>query len=209
MRRIVIWTITILLVAGAGYYWWLVSENKISLPGPVMHYEQNRLKNYQSASWDFSIDYPKRYLLVKPDEAGLTYFTGQQTPDAEILVPSTEFPGTNFNDSYVVVAADPSVKNANDCKKYANGAANLKTTDKSQDINRNKFDEADFTGAAAGNIYETRLFRIFHGGTCYEISATLHTSNIGNYETGTVTEVDKNAAWDKLMQIINSFKFTR
>lgn len=178
----------------------------VGMPGKVVH--ESVLKTFTDPAGQFEISYTKTDVLIKPDEEDLTYFSKPQVPDVEIRVPSSTFPDTTFGESYVVVATDPSIQNAADCKKYSNGASQLKATDKKEQVNGVNFDKAEFTGAAAGNRYDTRLFRVFHGGTCYEIAVTLHTTVAENYPAGTVTEVNKDEAWSKLMEILNSFKFT-
>ena len=73
------------------------------------------------------------------------------------------------------------------------------------DINFTKWTEV---GAAMGSIYEQRVYRNYTDKSCFELRETLHTSNIGNYDPGTVKEVDEKPIWDKLDAIASSFRFT-
>ena len=68
---------------------------------------------------------------------------------------------------------------------------------------------ATFTSSegAAGNIYDERVYRTAHNGTCYEIAELLHSAEIGNYDPGTVTEFDKTQFEGYLEAIARSFTF--
>ena len=67
------------------------------------------------------------------------------------------------------------------------------------------------SGAGAGNFYESKVYRTIKntGGICIEISETIHTSNIGNYTPGTVTQVKQSDVQATLDPIVQSFKFKR
>ncbi len=200
----------LVIVLAAIIWLTLLWQNKHVALAPTIQHEQNNFQTFTDPAGQFAVTYPKSDILIKPDDEGGmgTYFSSHVKPDVEIHVPSTVFPNTNFGESYVIIGSDPSIKNSADCKKFDNGAAQLSKTDKTEDINGIRFDKAEFNGAGAGNFYETRLYRVFHAGTCFEISLTLHTSNIANYPPGTVTQVNKGQAWSKLEDILNSFRFT-
>jgi hypothetical protein len=177
-------------------------------PVPPLDVQKSAFNTFTDLDNQFDFKYPKAYLLGPTDGSGSqNYFGRTGETEAVVILPGDLFPKTNFAESYVTVAQDSTVKNAEDCKKFSNGGAQM-AADKSQANSLGiNFSSAEFSGAAAGNQYETRLYRIFHAGTCFEISTTLHTTNIGNYPPGSVEEVDKQSAWAKLVQILNSFKF--
>jgi hypothetical protein len=76
-------------------------------------------------------------------------------------------------------------------------------------INGVKFYWTNGTGAGAGNLYDSKIYRNFTSPNCLEFSVTIYTSNIGNYPPGTVTEVDKAPIWKKLDDILKTVKFTK
>jgi hypothetical protein len=186
---------------------WQISHMPIPPLGTV---NKTELKTFSDPNGLFEFKYAKNYVLGTAEGSGSQNYLGKfgQT-EAVIILPDSLFPKTNFGESYVTVARNSQItgNNSDDCKKYENGGSSV-NTNKSETVNGINFDKAEFNGAAAGNFYETRLYRVFHSGICFEISLTLHTSNIGNFPNGAVVEVNKNTAWGKLMQVFNTFKFT-
>jgi hypothetical protein len=74
-------------------------------------------------------------------------------------------------------------------------------------INGNTFYFAESSEGAAGNLYESRYFRTYHGTTCIEVAETIHTTNVGNYPQGTVKEIDRAPVWQTLDSILATFTF--
>ena len=72
-------------------------------------------------------------------------------------------------------------------------------------FNGNTFTQSQFTGVAAGNIYEQLFFRALINNTCYEIVFFMHSGNIGNYTPGTVVEFDRAALVQKFEEILATF----
>jgi len=111
---------------------------------------------------------------------------------------------TNFGEAYISVSES----------KAANAVASCfidpQTGDamtKKETINELNFLETDVTDAGAGNIYTSRVYRTIFQGLCYELTLTVHTSNIYNYDPGTVTEFDKNLAFPLLEKIFRTVNF--
>jgi hypothetical protein len=163
---------------------------------------QQIAKSFSSA--DFELQYSPHYVLSTDPNVAQNYFAKGKTL-AAIVLPKETFPKTNFGESYVAIAKSDQ-SSTTDCKAYYNGTSTASSLQSSEQINGINFDKAEFSDAGAGNFYETRLYRTLYGSTCYEITATLHTTNIGNYPPGTVTELNKGDAWGKLVQIINTVK---
>jgi len=74
------------------------------------------------------------------------------------------------------------------------------------DINGVTFTGYETAGVAAGNIYDSHVYRTSYGGACYEISLVVHVGNAGNYDPP-VREFDEAQAFDRLMPILRSFRF--
>jgi hypothetical protein len=158
----------------------------------------------------YQISYPKDYFLftnLQVPPYASSYFSDHSAAEAAIIIPTKYFQKTNFSEAGLLISKKSKLS-AVDCRKYANGASSTLDLTQSETVNGIPFAKAEFSGAAAGNLYETKLYRSFRNSTCYEISLTLHTTNIGNYPPGAVIEVEKTQAWKKLDDVLQTFKFT-
>jgi len=159
-------------------------------------------QTYTNSTYGFEFTYPTNLQFVTPTYSNL------QDKIVQVQIPQSQYPGTNFGDAAVAVSAQ-NAKDLAACLKLTppeNGDGfKTKVT-----INGVDFYMTKSTGAAAGNLYESNIYRTVKStnGACIEISETVHTSNIGNYPAGTVTEVNKSEIQSKLDSILQSFKFT-
>jgi hypothetical protein len=122
---------------------------------------------------------------------------------AKLVIPKEFEPGTNFSDATFTVgkSADPAAVAS--CLKTLAGAQATTTTYLGED----KFTKLEFTGAGAGNIYETTSYRILRGDSCWAVEYTIHSTNIGNYPPGTVDEYDEAMVTRALEEVARSFRF--
>ena len=75
-------------------------------------------------------------------------------------------------------------------------------------INGIDFTVFHFSDAGAGNIYETTSYRTVHGGQCWAIEYTIHSSQIGNYPPKYGLQPFNEATLhDVLDRIAGTFKF--
>jgi hypothetical protein len=160
----------------------------------------NNLQTYRNASYNFEFQYPPEFSFTEPAYASL------EQKIVQVTLPHTEYPGTNFGDAAVSVSIG-SASTLQQClsKDLPENATKF---DETQEINGTTFYFATGKGAGAGNIYDTRIFRTLRNGSCFEIIETLHTGNIGNYDPGTVKEVAPTPIWERLYQVLGTFKFT-
>ena len=165
----------------------------------------SNLKTFSNSDLEFQ--YSPDYGFSSDKNSGQNYFAEVGSSVATVVIPREIFPKTNFGESTVTVAKSGKITNAADCRKYTTGGMEKAVTNETETINNITYDKAEFTDAGAGNLYDTRLYRFFYKGSCYEINVTLHTTQIANYPPGTVTEVNKDQAWGKLMEILNTLKF--
>ncbi len=160
-----------------------------------------QLQTYKNYTYGFEFQYPADLGFVTPNYASL------EDKIAQISIQNGSYPKTNFGDAAFSVSAQ-FAKNLQGCLKL-NAPENADKFNTKVTINGIDFYMSRGTGAGAGNYYESRAYRTLSGGgTCIELLETLHTGNIYNYPAGTVTEVDKNAVWARLDQMLNSFKLT-
>lgn len=168
-----------------------------SHPGPDS--QNNNVQTYENTEYHFRFEYPSEFQLISPTYAFLNHGIVQ------IQIPSSTFPGTNFVDAAFTVSVQ-NTASEQEC-------LDIHIPDESNgfydtaDVNGNTFYETDGLGAGTGNLYSTRTYRIFRNAVCLEINETLHTSRLGNYAPGTVTEIDANQVWTKLDAILATFEF--
>ncbi len=163
--------------------------------------KSDKLQAYRNASYNFEFQYPSEFEFVQPE-----YFSLRE-PIVQLSLPKEQYPKTNFGDAGFAVSYSAS-KNQKECLD-ASFIEKNKSFDRQQVIDGETFYVTAATGAAAGNIYQSRIFRIFKDHLCFEIQQTVHTSNIGNYTPGAVSAVDQAPIWTKLDVILFSFKFIK
>jgi hypothetical protein len=155
---------------------------------------------YKNDSYKFKFMYPEEFGFVTPNYANL------EDKIVQIQLPRSSYPQTNFGDAGVYVSA-VYAKSLQDCLKLNLPEGSTGFGSDKVDINGADFYQTVGNGAGAGNFYESKIYRTYHNDFCVELGETLHTSNIGNYTPGTVTEVDKDAVWQKLDLVLKSFSF--
>ena len=124
---------------------------------------------------------------------------------AQVFVPRGYMSGTNFSDAELIVgrSTDPIA-----IKKCSSNIRNDEKRVGEANIGGHSFSKFTFTGAAAGNFYETTSYRGIVDGDCYAIEYTIHSTNLGNYspEQG-IKEFDKSKITNDMENIVKSFKF--
>jgi hypothetical protein len=159
-------------------------------------------QTYTNATYGFTFEYLKEMKFVTPTYPNL------QDKIVQMQISKDQYPGTNFGDAAFAVSAQ-SAKSLADCLKLSppeNGDG-FKTK---VNINGVDFYMTASSGAGAGNLYESKIYRTVKSpnGACIELNETLHTGNISNYPEGSVTQVNKTNVWNKLDSVLNTFKFT-
>jgi hypothetical protein len=160
--------------------------------------QNSDLQTYTNSTYGFEFMYPKTMQSVSPTYSNL------ENKIVQVQISKDTYPKTNFGDADFSVAVQ-SAKSLKDCLQM-NVAEISGGFSSKVNINGTDFYTAKGTGAGAGNLYESNWYRTLSGQNCIELGETIHTSNIGNYPTGTVTEVDKAEVQKKLDDILNTFK---
>lgn len=187
MKKILILAIGIVLIAAAC--------NKTTGPNNDQQTSQESIFKY--APYNFEFKYSNDWEFTSPAYATLN------EKIVQVQLPQSAYPKTNFGDAAFTVSFG-SANSLDACLALNANKADFKTT---QIINSTMYYKAETSGVGAGNLYESRVYRTFKDSSCFELMETVHTSNIGNYEPGTVTEVNKTEVWQRLDKILNSFKF--
>lgn len=216
---------TLLIAAAFAYFGYLigVAAREQSAPAapeppvaakPAATYAPDEWKVWQDGEYDKSgktwlgyvVRYPRDFEVTRGEEAA-GGFIGK--PKVRIAFPEDAFrqPKTNYGEAYMTVSVGGDPASLKDCDKNPmtggkdalSGAATVGGV---------KFMEGDVHDAAAGNLYDTKLYRAAKDGRCYEIALTVHTGNIMNYDVGTVEEFDKQQAYAVLRKMLDTFAFT-
>lgn len=132
---------------------------------------------------------------------------------AKISLPRNRFKDekSNFSEAYMVIGRSSEKGLLSTCETFAdlpNRAENDSIGTKT--LNGLTWRTETAAEAAAGNLYESRLYRIAIDGACYEAALTLHTGNINNYpaESG-IKEFDKEKAFSILERALATLRFTK
>ena len=165
---------------------------------------------FTSESKTFSFSYPSN-LSVTGSNAGYTqsWMVNATTSGmilAQINVPSSYEPGTNFGDAKFTVgtSADPSALAT--CLTY-NPTGGPKATSTTATINGTTYTVMQSSDVGAGNYYDTTSYRAERDSQCYAIEYTIHYANFQNYPKGSVKQFDEAALKSTLDGIAQSFTF--
>jgi len=140
---------------------------------------------------DYSIDISYKYQALGP---------GKDISGVKFTIPSSLAIGTNLSsfDTGVSVEIIPAVQDCN-AGLFLDGNTNVQTiTD-----NGSEYSFASTTQGAAGNRYEEEVWAIPGTNPCIAVRCFIHSTNIGNYPEGTVSEFDRTtfiSQFDKIRQ---------
>lgn len=157
------------------------------------------LETYTYLPYNFEFKYSDDFVFGSPQYGGL------DEKIVELMISGSAYPATNFGDAAFTVSANYP-KKPEDC---FNPIIQRVSDEGEEVINGINFTKWTEIGAAAGNHYEERVYRTMHESLCLELRETMHTTNIGNYDPGTVTEIDEKPIWDILEAVASSFRFTQ
>lgn len=165
---------------------------------------------YLDQSGTFSFTYPDKFVVVGTEASYTTDWMVNATTTglllAEVDLPSSALPGTNFSDARfrIGTSADPAAVGS--CLTY-NPTGGPQVAPAISRINGVSFTKFISRDAAAGNRYDTTSYRTIHDGQCYVVEYTIHYGAIDNYPKGAVTQFDEAKLTTELDAIVASFKF--
>lgn len=199
-HKILGYTFIFIILAAAVSILYYLEVNKqvgqqILLPDGQEQQPEEPLETYRNNQYNFAISYDKNYVLDESSDAA-NFFRNPAKTLASISIPQTIYPDTNFVSGVITVAVQEQ-SSLGPCER----AESTKT------INDVVFHESETEQAAAGTKYKTRLYRVFSNESCFEVSLTAAVANIGNFESGTVTEVSETNLWYRLNAVLETFKF--
>lgn len=145
-------------------------------------------------------DYPIGSFLVADDGVALT-----EPVAVSVALPRDAYPGTNFVGAWVAVASDAEAITVESCETFEDFEEIVGTIE-SQQVNNTTWHRMVSGGGAAGTEFESRIYHTFHEDTCYEAALHIAIGTIGNYEPGTVREVNKDEVWQRLEEVFATFR---
>ncbi len=207
-RNIVIGAILVILVVLAVIF---IGKNRANAPTDTtdganvpedwQDFESGTYNSTEDMSTVYTVSYPKDFVLSKKATAR-GGFLGN--PLVTMAFPDGSFatPKSNFSEGYATVSSNKSKNTESKCfAKPAEATGEFVDVDTNTTMKR-----IDASDAGAGNLYTSRIYRTLYDNVCYEVALTVHTTNVDNYDPGTVVEFDKEQAFAILETIRNSFK---
>lgn len=160
---------------------------------------ESPIQTYNNSSYGFQFEYPTKLKFVENNYSLLSDKISQ------IQIPQSDYLSTNFVDAAFAISAAYTAT-VSDCLSI-NQPQNGDGFKTEVEINGVKYFKTATSGAAAGNLYESQVYRTFtNQKTCLELSTTIHTANIQNFPEGSVTQIDKTLVQKRLNEILNTFK---
>lgn len=198
----------LILLAIGGYFYWQksVAEDcyfqevqciRAPCPPRLVCKETSTLQPFQSVDYGVALAYPEFYKVSEP---AVFYL---ESPLLALSTPENFRPGTNLVDGILTLSTGA----ASGCYRGINDPSRSLT--EQEKIGGVVFYKDTMVGAAAGNTYDSQIYRTVQNSRCYEAVLTVHTGNIGNYEPGTVSEVDKIDIFVALRKVLENISFTQ
>jgi hypothetical protein len=158
------------------------------------------LSSYEDPAGAYSIMYPKEYVAVMSSDSAL-FRNG-----VSFLVPETLTEGTNLSkDSRIYIEAKNATSTCVELVARFDVAAAPGSMEETVTFGNNKYRVVSYSEAGAGNFYETDVYAIGKGTACYEVTRFIHSTNIGNYDPGTVKAFDRVALDASMKIVLESF----
>ncbi len=161
-------------------------------------------QTYRYVPYGFQFDYPKNFAFTDP----ANYNSSLGHGITELVSTDNPYPGTNYIESIFSVSGGYA-KNLEECLKPLQSGLGPNDFKQAQTINGISFYKASATEGAAGNFYNSTVYRTLHADVCVEVNLVIHTGNIGNYpEEKHIQELDQSKPVTVLDQMLSTFKFT-
>ncbi len=144
---------------------------------------------YADGTTGFSIRYPKGY-SVDPAYRYQALGPGEDIYGVKFTIASSTSTGTNLSSFDTGVSVE-FLPNTQDCSAglfLGEGADVSQETD-----NDTEYSVGEFSGAGAGNFYEEKVWALPGTNPCVGVRYLIHSTNIGNYDPGTIKEFDRAA----------------
>lgn len=206
MRWIITTVVVVLLLAGAwflreplmGLFFSAVPEPVPEEPAPITP----TTSTYASSTLGYSFEYPSDFDL---DESYAYPFSETKTIPGVAVAIGGSAQGTNLS-SDTKVSVEQLVRAAT-CTADIFMVADVMATTVTDTETQVEYSLATSSSAGAGNVYDEVVYAIPGSKPCTAVRYQIHSTNIGNYPEGTVTEYNQAALIEEFNTIRRSLKF--
>jgi hypothetical protein len=116
--------------------------------------------------------------------------------------------GTNFQAAAFSVNELKGIVAESECMKVNEATPHVGKTN-NETVNGVLFEVIETDGVGLGNFIQGYVYRNFHNGKCYELDIRIASSNIANYDPGTVKSFDSETVRRTFRAALASFRFLR
>jgi len=142
-------------------------------------------KTFADEKHGFAISYPGNWRV----DPGYVYNGfDHDIHGVAFFVPEGQTRGTNLSPSWTGVTVEHVDAAKCDATKFLPDPQDLKTLNNAGHL----WSTANMTDAGAGNFYDIAVFALPGTKPCLAVRYTIHSTNIGNYDPGTVKEFDRD-----------------
>ena len=168
----------------------------INPPGKAAQYFQ-----YTNPATGVSLTYPDTFAPAIP------VVGNYKTPPELTLhfIDSKTYDKTNLSEVYLFFSSTSDPQTVATCTKPNQSGGGPEQIVGNEVINGFTFVHSTSEGAGAGNYYQQEIYRMVNKKVCYEAIYFIHSTNIGNYPPGVVTEFDRNALMQELYGVFSTF----
>lgn len=195
---IVMGVIALVLVGGGAYYAWQSRSTPapVETPAPVVPVDER--VTFASSTMGISFKYPPGFVLAD-SYSNISVNPKKPIAGVKLTLPLAMATGTNLSaDSGISIEQLP---RANNCTGDIYLAANVRP--KKIVEGAVTYSLATSSEGAAGNVYEEWIYAVASSSPCTAVRYFLHSTQVGNYATGTVRAFDRAALlaeFDKIRQ---------
>ena len=123
------------------------------------------------------------------------------------LIESDLYEKTNLSEVYLIFSSSSDSKVVPTCTEpNQNGGGGPEYPAGEVTVNGLTFVHTTTEGAGAGNYYQQEIYRMVYNNACTEVVFFIHSTNVGNYTPGTVTEFDRDAVMKNLEAVLSMIK---
>ncbi len=203
-QKILGYSFLVLVFAAVVSVIYLFQASKYPFGNPQSNNQPQKV-SYNNEQYKFTFEYNKAYTL---NQSGTepNYLNPGGKNLVSVSLPKEKFEKTNLGSAWINVSVRDDATVAQ-CQNYVTSANRTKKMTQTFELDSGKYFADTFKGVAAGTVYDTNIYHILRGQTCYEITETVGIANIGNFEPGSVTEVVEADVWNLLNIVFGSLKF--
>lgn len=157
--------------------------------------------NYKNTATGLSLRYPDTFAPVTP-------VPGNYKTEPELalrFIDTQAYEKTNLSEAYLFVSSTYNSSIVATCTDPNQNGGGPEQSVNTQGVNGYTFVHTSSDGAGAGNFYQQEIYRMVNRGVCYEVIYYFHSTNVGNYTPGTVTEFDRNSIFQQLYGVFSTF----